>query len=828
MIHTEYLRFTQTLTAEAVPDDVRKIANIVLQHLEELIPLTTAQGQRVKRVAHLAQANWGIARANIQPVPDQVSNHPMPFSKLKTLSVGPFRGFAKKEVFDLSSDIVLLYGPNGTGKSSFCEALEYGLLGSVAEAVSKRFLDQRGYFKNAHTNTFEGPEILGADGVRIVPNESAYRFCFVEKNRIDSFSRIAAQAPAKQVELISTLFGLDLFNEFARNFTTEINSKYIDLEGNKAKLLNEKIKSLAVYQEQIATSEDELKKLEVEELALARQYRDGVTFAQMLVEINGNAEDPGIIGKLDAELQSPIIAKSNLSTAALQALGQSIGSSLTELTSKQTDLLKASQDVSFKQLYEALLEVQAVSVDSCPACKTPLSQTAVNPYTHAHSELENLKHLAGLQSSVHDLGQVVSQWLVGVSQVADKCCEYFPASNLQSIRLGQGTQPSIEWWNLLHQSLQDGYTPWQCLESQVQQLEANDKAIDLAIHDRNTKQAEVNRLRIIANQIIALSARRDAISVSVAKAMGVVASFTVENAQLIADVEAEKVSVAQNKAIARAYATFVEILNSYKNALPSQLVADMGEMVVTLYNAFNRNDSINDQLSVARLPLVQHERLEISFANNPELFFDALHVLSEGHIRCLGLAILIAKNIKENCPILIFDDPVNAIDDDHRESIRRTLFEDQYFEGRQIILTCHGEEFFKDIQNLLSVEQVSQSKTFSFLPRLDEQHILVDFNCAPRNYIVVARTHLDKGEIRDALGKSRQALESLTMGKIWQYLRRYGDGNLSVKMRYAKAPIELRNLTEQLRSKINKADFTGPPKEKIGRASCRERVFRAV
>ncbi|MGF3860388.1 AAA family ATPase [Salmonella enterica] len=37
---------------------------------------------------------------------------------------------------------MLIYGPNGTGKSSFCEALEYTLLGNVAEAESKRFRNQ--------------------------------------------------------------------------------------------------------------------------------------------------------------------------------------------------------------------------------------------------------------------------------------------------------------------------------------------------------------------------------------------------------------------------------------------------------------------------------------------------------------------------------------------------------------------------------------------------------------------------------------------------------------------------------------------------------------
>jgi ABC-type cobalamin/Fe3+-siderophores transport system ATPase subunit len=71
--------------------------------------------------------------------------------------------------------------------------------------------------------------------------------------------------------------------------------------------------------------------------------------------------------------------------------------------------------------------------------------------------------------------------------------------------------------------------------------------------------------------------------------------------------------------------------------------------------------------------LTSGERIEISFRTNSSQRFDALQVLSEGHIRCLGLAMLIAKNIKLNCPFLLFDDPVNAIDHDHRDAIRRVL-----------------------------------------------------------------------------------------------------------------------------------------------------------
>ena len=197
------------------------------------------------------------------------------------------------------------------------------------------------------------------------------------------------------------------------------------------------------------------------------------------------------------------------------------------------------------------------------------------------------------------------------------------------------------------------------------------------------------------------------------------------------------------------------------------------------------------------------------------MFFDALHVLSEGHIRCMGLSILLAKNLKEECPILIFDDPVNAIDDEHRESIRRTLFEDHYFSNKQLVLTCHGEEFFKDIHNLLPAQKSSQSKTFVFLPCIDEPHINVDFNCTPRNYIDAARQHLEKGEVRDALSKARKALESLTKGRVWRYVHKFGDGNLSIKLRSAQSPMELRNLTEQLKKQISKGAFIDQHKSAV-------------
>ncbi|MFB2669230.1 AAA family ATPase [Shewanella xiamenensis] len=819
MLRSEYQRFMQTLQGQNTADSVRKVANIVSAHFDKLLPLTTHQGQRIRKMVELCQANWGSTGSNIPPFAEQDVLQEVPLSRLKTLTVGPFRGFARQELFDLNSRLVLIYGPNGTGKSSFCEALEYTLLGNVAEAESKRFRDQNEYLRNAFVNALVAPSLIACDtqgnDIAINPNESAFRFCFVEKNRIDSFSRIAAQAPAKQTELIATLFGLEGFTEFVRNFTSEIGGQYIDLQGKQTLLLAQKQHGLQGAHQQIQTSTIELQKIAAEEVTLANRYRPGTNFEQLIVELNGNGQAPGLIAQLDAELQQPPPRKSNLSLAAFEAMGNAAWAMINELRQSQQQLVGASQEVSFMQLYEAVVQVQPSSPDACPACKTPLQHVQVNPYLNAGQELIKLQQLGELQQKIVQLEQKALQAIFKVGQLLNTCLQFFSLNNplkpFEFVNIQQG----LHWWNSLFVPLPDTYTVWQHLASQIQQLETIDKQAQEVIQNRTNKQAELKRLRHIAQQITVLATQKQIALGNLISAQKLIDNFQIENALLIASVEAEKPVLARNQEIVAAYQIFVQKLSNYSERLPAQLVADLGELVVQLYNSFNRNDAQSELLAKVKLPLAPNQRLRIAFQDRPEQLYDALHILSEGHVRCLGLAILLAKNLKEQAPVLIFDDPVNAIDDDHRESIRRTLFEDQYFSQKQIILTCHGEEFFKDIQNLLPVAENRKARLLSFLPRLGEQHVRIDFNCAPRNYILAARNHMDRNEVREALAKSRQGLEALTKGKVWKYVSQFGDGNLSLKFRTASSPIELRGLAEQLRSKIAKPDFSAPNKADV-------------
>ena len=80
-------------------------------------------------------------------------------------------------------------------------------------------------------------------------------------------------------------------------------------------------------------------------------------------------------------------------------------------------------------------------------------------------------------------------------------------------------------------------------------------------------------------------------------------------------------------------------------ALPGVLLRGFGEQARDLYNSFNRGDPPGDLLSALWLPVAENGKIEVEFAGEPGVRYDALIVFSEGHIRCLGLAILLARTL---------------------------------------------------------------------------------------------------------------------------------------------------------------------------------------
>lgn len=58
MMLQEFDRFLVELAGLSVSDDVKRIANIILKHMEELVPLGTAKGLRSKKIIEYAQTEF--------------------------------------------------------------------------------------------------------------------------------------------------------------------------------------------------------------------------------------------------------------------------------------------------------------------------------------------------------------------------------------------------------------------------------------------------------------------------------------------------------------------------------------------------------------------------------------------------------------------------------------------------------------------------------------------------------------------------------------------------------------------------------------------------
>lgn len=59
---------------------------------------------------------------------------------MNVLEVDSFRGFSVSRTFNLDKQYVFFYGHNGSGKSSFSEAMEYSLIGVIEEADANKIM----------------------------------------------------------------------------------------------------------------------------------------------------------------------------------------------------------------------------------------------------------------------------------------------------------------------------------------------------------------------------------------------------------------------------------------------------------------------------------------------------------------------------------------------------------------------------------------------------------------------------------------------------------------------------------------------------------------
>jgi len=802
-IHSEYARFLAHLAQREVHDDVRRLAHLALNHLHPLAEVGAARRGRSTRLAPLAVAH--LAEMPVAYDGDDRGPEAGPvLGRLHQLEVGPFRGFMRQETFDLSHDITLVYGANGTGKSSFCEALEVAMLGSISEAQVKR-IDQRTYCNNARLRRHVSP-VLSAKGadeaLTVQPDESEYRFCFIEKNRLDDFARIAARTPSDQRQLIATLFGVDQFSEFVRGFNPSLDQDLI-LTGVQASLLAQRRLQLANSEQMIAAYPQKIVRVEDLERALAQRMWPDATYEACVDWLLGTPQQQGRLPYVQAQLDAVPSAIHEVTQDRLQAMLADAYRVQGLWQESSGQLAARVGEVSYAKLYEAVLAL-ADGATACPACGTGLAAVAQDPFAKARAGLEQLAQLAVLQQRETglrtELGEAVRTLWEEMRRVIVVAANVCPAE-LQAAGLPQ--LPPTSAGNWLGVWVDGDRRAWTALLRIAEIIERIDAHAREAHAQRGALAQERNTLDQHRLEVERLRTMRTTADQELAAARQTVVQFDEANRELIQAVAAEVPVVAHHQRIKTAYDGFLPEIQSYLAALPGVLLQGLGEQARNLYNAFNRGDPAGDLLHALWLPVAENGKIEVEFAGEAGVRYDALIVFSEGHIKCLGLAILLAKNIAQGCPMVIFDDVVNAIDDEHRDGIWRTFFDDGLLDGKQVILTSHAEEFLHRIQQELGARRAATIRCYKFLPHVGEHELRIDSDPPVKNYVLLSQQALAIDEKREALRQARPALESLT-DRLWTWLGRRTDGRIDLKLAGPRSPWELNNKCTKLRSAVER------------------------
>jgi|GEM_PF-344930 len=793
--------------------DIR-LLNILISNFDKLAPLGTSGGARARKLVKLIEQK-STTDCNLFDVDNTSLNQAEVYDNIREIKIGPFRGFSKEITFVFTKQYTFMYGPNGSGKSSFCEGIEFALLGSIEEAEAKR-IDIYTYMQNIKAKKSVPPVARACkpDGslTDIPQNPEAYRFCFIEKNRIDNFARMAATTAKAQLDLIATLFGLDAFNEFVNGFTKDLNN-YIVLNNKKREefeneqktieaskdLLNEAINEKDLIQISLKSIFEELSVPEVNTVEDIRLYLSGV---------DGLSGRLGELHKKKAEI-IPDNIDSSYYEKILKKL-ESLEVNLSELEILESSLISLSTEVNYKELYSA---IKAVSEDLhtdktiCPACKTPIEKVVVNPFIFADAELNKMKELKNLQLEIESKNQGVYLLIKNINKEINEL-------NAELKGLGESkivTYPSFSDNTEKKFSIAIVKAESETIKEALTNADSVDILFEIKTHndglnkkriEKRTVDEDLKKLSEIKAKVDKIEAAIKAKTAEIEKLTKRISDFNSLNADRLLEIAKVDNQIKENEAFTKSYAKLINNLKSYRNDLPVKLAKGLTEKSKEYYNIINSHDPDFEYLEKLILPSSPGDKILVQFKGE-DTQYDALQILSEGHIKVLGLSILLSKVVNNNIGFIIYDDIVNAIDDEHRNGVAELIIRHIDFKIRQHIITCHGENFISKLEQKLGASLVSKNvQSYRFMPSdcYEERGVKV-FVGNSKHSLILANEALNNNDLKDAAFRCRQTMEILSE-QLWKKLSKTLKVDLHVNMRGPKQTPDLYSVVDGLISTI--------------------------
>lgn len=803
IVGRELKRWAETL--ENLTEYDITLVNILLNHYNELISAGgVAGGKRANKFAEYINEKKGTCDKGLETLSFGLEANAKKIKRLNVLEVESFRGFSMSRTFNLNKQYVFLYGPNGSGKSSFSEALEYGLLGTIEEADANK-IKLSVYIKNEATKKGKRPIITctyddGTEGKAVVDYDT-YRFAFVEKNRIADFSHISVLNSKNQSERIAALFGLSAFNNFVQGFTVNFDEKYLPISSDTEKDFEKrKISRDSKEQQLLETKMDLNKTKDLLKKEISKLGKEEISEVNDALDYLDNSVN-GILTLKIAERDKNCIAtisKDKIELICSMAL--ELQQELQLVDDSRGMLSNMALEVNYKNLYEVISNLE--ETENCPVCGTNLSDAARDPFMYAKEQLQAFSKIEEIQKKINNAAQRAKDKVINLISFISENQEFIKLLNisaenvllveLEDIRMfGENVK---KWVDFCEQVKKVDKT---IVESKIK--EYNNRAMKL----NNEYKKQVSELNAIRTELVTLKTQINEKENLIREYEKEIREFDKNSQDTIKKIQEEKSICMFNKKMIEAYKRIIGNLIDYNNELPKHIAQNLEEKIIDYYNTINQDDADFEKLQQLVLPNASSEKMYITFADGSTS--EALQVLSEGHIKILGLSILLAKAVHDELNFVIFDDIVNAIDDDHRNGVADLLTNHSDFSNTQIILSTHGDQFIFKLQDKLGHQRANNvSVVYKFIPAdsLEERGVIVEYSDA-KSPLMAAEDKYKKNEIKDAASKCRQAMECISYN-LWNIISRISDGMISVGMRNPKSLPDLSSIVDGLIKKTGK------------------------
>lgn len=475
---------------------------------------------------------------------------------------------------------------------------------------------------------------------------------------------------------------------------------------------------------------------------------------------------------------------------------------LQDIKENRNNLSNMAMQLSYKNLYEVIAEMEETA--SCPACGTNLENAERNPFEYAKQQLQTFSEIELIQNRINDvaktakkrIGEIIefvlkNQELIKLLQINT---ESVAAVELEDIRL---YAESVRRWSEFCETLK-GYD----------RKTAQNKIVEynkMANKSNSEYKEQVEELSTIRNALVMLKTQIKEKEKVIKQCEEGMKDFDEKSEEIIKKMQKEKRICEFNSNMINAYNKIIGSLVTYNSELPKKIAQNLEHKIVDYYNTINQDDANFEKIDNLILPDTTSDKMYITFKDGNTS--EALQVLSEGHIKILGLSILLAKAVHDDLNFIIFDDIVNAIDDDHRNGVADLLMNHADFQNIQIILSTHGDRFVDKLQDKLGLKRAKDNAlVYKFMPAdsLDERGVIVEYSDSATP-LMAAEDKYNKNEIKDAASKCRQAMECISYN-LWNLIAKSSEATISVGMRSPKSLPDLSAIVDGLIKKTGKIE----------------------